>query len=88
MGEGFGLYGPQNVIIVSGCGCCGSPFMGGPFLDNARLIAAAPELLEALLEYMSQFGQALEANDIPFGPAQQSADAKARAAIAKAEGES
>lgn len=53
---------------------------------NAHLIAAAPELLDAIKEYMSQFGQALEAHGIPFDPSQSAADAKARAAIAKAEG--
>lgn len=53
---------------------------------NARLIAAAPELLAALGFYMSQFGQALEAHGIPFGPEQIAADTQARAAIAKAYG--
>lgn len=53
---------------------------------DAQLIAAAPDLLDALQEYMAQFGQALEAHRIPFGEAQQKADSLARAAIAKAEG--
>ena len=60
---------------------------GGADEANARLIAAAPDLLEALQEYMSAFGQALEANDITFNLQQQDADAMARAALAKARGE-
>lgn len=44
----FKLYGADQTEIIGGCGCCGSPFMYGPALDNARLISAAPELLEAL----------------------------------------
>ena len=50
-----------------------------------RLIEAAPDLLAALKDYMSQFGQALEHYGIPYGEAQLNADANARAAIAKAE---
>lgn len=53
---------------------------------DARLIAAAPELLDALREYMSQFGQGLDAHGLPYGPSQAEADRKARAVIAKAEG--
>ena len=49
------------------------------------LFMAAPELLAALKDYMSQFGQALELYDIPYGQAQRNADANARAAIAKVE---
>ena len=55
---------------------------------NARLIAAAPELLNALEGYMSAFGQALDAHFIQFGPQQDEAHIAARAAIAKARGES
>ena len=36
--------------VISGCGCCGSPNLG---IDDAQLIAAAPDLLEAL-ECVSQ----------------------------------
>ncbi len=53
---------------------------------DARLIAAAPELLAALLNYMAAFGQGLEAHGIPYGTQQTEADIAARAAIAKAEG--
>jgi hypothetical protein len=49
------------------------------------LFLAAPELLAALKDYMSQFGQALDHYGIPYGQAQRNADANARAAIATAE---
>lgn len=32
-------------VVLSGCGCCGSPWCSE---SDAKLIAAAPELLEAL----------------------------------------
>lgn len=35
----------QEGDVLGGCGCCGSPWCGE---EDARLIAAAPELLEAL----------------------------------------
>lgn len=41
-----------DVSIVDGCGSCGSPFMDGPALHNARLIAEAPNLLAALIAIM------------------------------------
>lgn len=56
-------------------------------IANANLIAAAPELLAALREYRSQFGQALECNGIPYGQAQLNADIMAQEAIAKATGQ-
>jgi hypothetical protein len=54
---------------------------------NARLMAAAPELLDALRFYMAQFGQDLEYRGIPYDQYQQEADKTARAAIFKATGE-
>jgi hypothetical protein len=48
---------------------------------NKELIA---ELVAALGNYMSQFGQALEAHGIPHGPHQQEAHDQATAALAKA----
>ena len=54
--------------------------------EDARLIAAAPELLEALEGYMAAFGQGYAANSLPYGEQQKCADKKARAAIAKAKG--
>ena len=52
---------------------------------NARLIAAAPELLEALDFCLSAMGAALVTGDVN-SPTMQKARKAARAAIAKAEG--
>ena len=49
----FRLYGADETEIIGGCGCCGSPFMYGPAQANASLIAAAPELLEALVRMLN-----------------------------------
>ncbi len=69
---------------------CSHGKVAAPFIKLllARLASAAREreaaakLVEATQAYMSQFGQALEANGIPYGPAQQEADANVRAALA------
>ncbi len=49
-----------------------------------KLRAENEALRKALENYMSQFGQALDANGIAYGPAQQAADADARAALSPA----
>lgn len=36
----------DETVILDGCGCCNSPRLANP--ADARLIAAAPDLLEAL----------------------------------------
>ena len=50
-----------------------------------RLRAREAKLREAAQYYMSQFGQALEANDIPYGSDQSEADSALRAALAEGE---
>jgi len=56
--------------VLWGCGCCGSPNLN---ISDAHLIAAAPELLEVLIEITETLGRP-------------DTFAKARAAIAKATG--
>ena len=68
-GDEFRLSDVNNEVIVGGCGCCGSPWCN---LADARLIAAAPDLLEAL-QLIADVGD-------------RAATEISRAAIAKAEG--
>ena len=57
--------------------------------DNARLIAAAPDLLEALKLFVSEYVELVESGDAGFWDAESEEKVKkARAAIAKAEGRS
>lgn len=66
-----------KTAIVSGCGCCDSPWVSCE--ADAHLIAAAPELLEALENL-------LKVHEGEGGTQHNAAD-MARAAIAKAKGE-
>jgi len=73
---------------------CGSVHCGGPQHPetnaNARLIAAAPDLLDALCEMIEGDEEAImraEALGIPFPEEMLGAYKKARAAIAKATGD-
>ena len=76
-------YGDETSVmgiepnVLWGCGCCGSPNLG---LKDAQLIAAAPDLLEALEELMTcKQGELCDHYPAAYK--------KARAAIAKAKGE-
>ena len=71
---------PANgAITQGGCGCCNGMRDGVYEEADARLIAAAPDLLEALIDAVC----ALECCGKDYPAAE-----KARAAIAKARGES
>ena len=72
----------ESLPIVAGCGCCGSPWTAKANAKaNASLIAAAPDLLEAL-----ELARPFVAESIPamFGDGPL---AKIDAALAKARGE-
>ena len=71
--------------IVSGCGCCDSPWVSCE--ADARLIAAAPELLEALenIVKLGEPGRIYELKEL--GTLVGGMLSIARAAIAKAKGE-
>lgn len=78
----------QSCVVVDGCGCCGSPYLGGETdaeqFANASLIVAAPELLEAL--QLAEKAMA-DGKNITY-PEWYGVINKARAVIAKALGES
>ena len=76
---GFRMAG-GDIIREDGT-CAGYTALDFQAWFNAQQ-AAITAARVALEEYMSQFGQALEAHDIPFGPDQKAADAQARAALA------
>jgi len=55
--------GPEDAFApFDGCGCCGSPWMSAKDgLADARLIAAAPDLYEALQAALSELERAATA---------------------------
>ncbi len=56
-----------DVDIVGGCGCCGSPWTDEESAKaNASLIAAAPDLLEALKEVLAAEDDALHVDGNSF----------------------
>lgn len=81
-GSDFELKGADGTLVVCGCGCCGSPNLGGNVEANARLIAAAPDLLDALEWLVALLPDPeLDADNVQRGLVR-----KAIAAIAKATG--
>ena len=78
-GKNLDVTSGDGVMVVNGCGCCGSPFMEGPAKENAHLIAAAPDMLEELEWVLIDLSE----NNTLGDDRRQSI----RAAIAKAKGE-
>ena len=72
-----------EIGVVGGCGCCDSPWLGGENYEaDARLIAAAPELLKAAQRAADRFGLW----EAPTAKMQDALDGL-KAAIAKAIGQ-
>lgn len=81
----FEIFGPDGTLICE-CSWHGCPLGEvGALVANAALIAAAPELLEALENLDSAIWRCVDAAEIEGTPVEDASNA-ARAAIAKATG--
>ncbi len=82
--DGFSILDADgDAVTESGCGCCPPKDVGVWLEDDARLIAAAPDLLEALDGMMQVYGGV----KWDTGAVEIELQNLARAAIAKAKGE-
>lgn len=74
-GEGL-VIKSGDVFVIDGCGCCGSPWGTE---DDAKLIAASPDLLNALRAMVDSYQYEASSKNPAL--------VQARAAIEKATGE-
>lgn len=78
--------GPEDAFApFDGCGCCGSPWMSAKDgLSDARLIAAAPDLYEALRSLLDSYLALVNSGDCGnWNPESEREVIAARAALAK-----
>lgn len=76
----------QCVCVVDHMTVCAKEVIGSAE-DDARLIAAAPELLEALIDIANDYSERFDMESPSTNPGMKIVVENARAAIAKARGE-
>ena len=81
--SGKTIFGGEDELLLASCEL--TPFTPTTKRANARLIAVAPELLEALEEMVKMYEDVVDCSDLLEPDSEPTADAKA--AIAKAKGE-
>ena len=82
-GDGFAVFSGSTQITIGGCGCCSDRDESIDSEEDARLIAAAPELYEVAQAIID----AMTADSDLYGILLAGIAPRARAAIAKATGD-
>jgi len=84
--EGFAIKVGEYWVVRGGCGCCNEKEDSIENEADARLIAAAPDLLEALEELASDIAERFDMESPSTNPGIKYAVEAAQKAIAKAKG--